>query len=415
MDILSAVKQIEQDIIEKRRYLHLHPEPTGKEDQTVAYIEKELQAMGIPFDHVENGGVIGYINQGKSGKTVLLRADIDALTMEEEADNLNQPKVCVSSVPGVAHTCGHDAHTAMLLGAAKILNDKKETLSGRVLLFFERGEEGGGNIYYMMKHLRDHQIAVDAAWGIHVHSEFESGKMAMVAGPCYAGALKFSVTLEGKGGHGARPDMCHNPIECFAAIHQGIGGMKNRYINPNQLLTYTVCQVDGGKAGNIIPNEVKFGGTCRFYSVEEGGEVFRDAFKNLVEHTAKAYQCTAHFDALTKPGLPLLNNGDCVAFAKKAVSKTIGKENVIDGYAKMGSESMAWVAYYFPTAYVWLGINNPQKGTGADHHNPKFDVDDDALKTGVASTVAFAAEFLNGENHSFSFTPGTRTLEDLQG
>lgn len=414
MDSLAAATAIEAELVSHRRYLHIHPEPTGKEDATVAYIEKELAALGIPYDHVENGGVIGYINKDAAGKTVLLRADIDALTMQEDAQNLSQPKVCVSSVAGVAHTCGHDAHTAMLLGAAKILNANKGLLQGRVLLFFERGEEGGGNIYYMMQYLRDHAIQVDAAWGIHVHSEIESGKMAMAPGPCYAGALRFAVTLEGKGGHGARPDMCHNPIECFAAIHQSIGGLKNRCIDPAQRLTYTVCQVEGGKAGNIIPNEVTFGGTCRFYSIEEGGEIFRREFQNLVEHTAKAYQCTAKFDALTQPGLPLLNNGDCVAFARSAVAKAIGAENVLEGQPKMGSESMAWVAYYFPTAYVWLGINNPQKGIGADHHNPKFDVDEDALKIGTASTVAFAAEFLNGQPHCFSFTPGTKSLEDLK-
>ncbi len=283
LDILKESKGMLDYAIKVRRHLHVNAEPTSYELETIKYIMSELDTMGIPYENIPDGGVLGYIQGPHEGKTVLLRADCDALGMKESPNNAKGPKVCVSKNDNAAHMCGHDSHVAMLLSAAKILNDNKDQLQGRVILLFERGEEGGGCIYYVMKHIKEKGIKIDSCWGNHISVKFPAGTVSIQGGPINSGASSFEVEIIGKGGHGSRPDMSNNPVDCFVAIMNGIKDVRMKYIHPSSPLTYSVCVVQSGTKRNVIPETLTFAGTCRYYDTESG-RVFRQKLRDVIEH-----------------------------------------------------------------------------------------------------------------------------------
>ncbi|MBQ1255112.1 MAG: amidohydrolase, partial [Clostridia bacterium] len=220
MKNIELAKQYEDYIIGLRRHFHEHPELTGKEFQTLLKVSSELEAMGIPYVEIPEGGILATLTgHTDNGKAVLLRADLDALAIWEPEENLNQKRVCKSQTPGVMHACGHDGHIAMLLGAAKLLQEQKDTFKGTVYLCFERGEEGGGNVRYILEYLEREQVHIDSVYAAHLYAEMESGKIAINDGAMMACNMAFHVTIRGKGGHGSRPDLSNNPIDAFVDIY----------------------------------------------------------------------------------------------------------------------------------------------------------------------------------------------------
>lgn len=209
MDIWQEACTVNEYVIRCRRHFHENPELSDQEDETVAYILKELRGMGIRCQDVPAGGVMGFIDGAQPGKTVLLRADIDALPMQEDPCNEKQPKACVSKRDGIAHTCGHDTHTAMLMGAAKILHAHADTLEGNIVLYFERGEEHGNGDYHMVKFLQDNNIHVDGCWAMHVRSTAPTGSISIISGGVYAGVTSWSASISDDNG---------NALACAVAI-----------------------------------------------------------------------------------------------------------------------------------------------------------------------------------------------------
>ena len=187
MDILALAKQEQEHIVAYRRHLHENPELSQQETNTVAYICERLQEFGISYVEVPKGGVLGFIGGGNEDKTVMLRADMDALPVPECPNNLKQPKTCVSKIPGISHACGHDAHVAMLLAAGKILQEHVADIHGRVILFFERAEEAGGNILYLLRYLYEQKIRIDGCFGMHVKGNLDAGKISLEPGGINAG------------------------------------------------------------------------------------------------------------------------------------------------------------------------------------------------------------------------------------
>ncbi|MGI6607629.1 MAG: M20 metallopeptidase family protein [Erysipelotrichaceae bacterium] len=229
MDIIKLAKESEERLIEYRRHFHRYPELTGKEFETLKFIRQELEKYDVEYVEIENGGILVTIDSNKPGKTVLLRADIDALPIEEcQYNDGGFKKSCISLNIGVAHMCGHDCHTAMLLVALQILNQYKDTFKGKIYGFFERGEESGDNIYYCLKYFKENKIEFDNCFGIHVNSneEFELGSVIVHPNEYYAGMIVFDISINGKGGHGSRPDLCNNPIDVFADVVNALREIK---------------------------------------------------------------------------------------------------------------------------------------------------------------------------------------------
>ncbi len=400
MELKQRAEQLQSYMVEQRRWFHENPERTGKEDNTIDHIAKELDKMpGIEYEVVHNGGILGSIKGGKPGKkTILLRADVDALPVEETKDNLKESgRTCVSKEGGVMHACGHDAHMAMQLGALKMLSDMKEEIPGTVHFVFERGEEGGGNFIWLLKRVEELGIDPDSAWAIHVYADLESGKMAILDGGVMAGSGGIDITIEGSGGHGSRPDQAISPIDCFCAIYQGMESLRLRRITPFKTLTYSIGMLNAGVVGNVIPQTLSFKGSARFYDVEEVGKPFLADLRNLCDHTAAAYNCKITYNNLSIPGFPVINDLECAQLAREALAKEIGPDFPVQPEPWMASESFSLYLKMWPGVFGLLGIKNPEKGTGAAHHNPAFDVDEDVLSLGAASTAAYTFAFLNSD------------------
>lgn len=379
MDIWQEALAVEDFTIACRRYIHENPELSDKEDNTVAYIMEKLNAMGVECVDVPGGGVMGFIHGGKPGKSVLLRADIDALPVQEDPMNEKQPKVCVSKNPGVAHACGHDAHTAMLLGASKILQAHREEICGEIVLYFERGEEAGHGDYYMNKYLQDNHIHVDSAWAQHVRPQVPAGQIAIMSGGIYAGNTGYGTAIVGE-----------NALACGVAIINTLNTARMREMTPYERVTLSTNKLQYGQDGVC-----RIAGTCRYYDIDKAGRPMRATIRNIISQTVKAYGCTTE-KPVGNGGMTrgVINNPTCCHIARDALGKVIGKENVVETEPTMGAESFSILSAYYPSVMAMLGVGNPEKGMTANIHSPKFEPEEAALKTGVAATVAYALGFL---------------------
>ncbi|MDR0998439.1 MAG: amidohydrolase, partial [Treponema sp.] len=357
------------------------------------------------------GGIFASIGDESRGKTVLLRADIDALPIRENPRNLLKEREVISEVEGVQHACGHDAHTAMLLTAGKILKEYEEQIPGRALLMFERGEEGGGNFRQLLYYLEDEKIRVDGGHAIHVRPGVPAGKIVAIPGPIMSAGCGFNVTITGRGGHGSRPDLANSPLDCFTSLYQSLKDIRLKHISPFDNFTFSVGTVSYGNKGNVIPEELNFQGSARTVN-EANVERFFDEFDLLLDSITKAHRCSYRTERRFK-GTPALNNPLMAKISQNAIRKYLGEEHLIDSCDPlMGSDSWARTGKLFPPVMIHLGIDNPELGSGADLHTNLFDLDETVLPLGVAATVGFALDFLKSSEDPL-FTPFPGTARDL--
>ncbi len=396
LDIKKVVDEHFDYVVERRRHIHENPELSGKEFETVKYILAELKAAGMDPIEVPDGGVICLIHGKNPGKTLLLRADCDALPVDEPENNLKMKRTCRSKNPGVMHACGHDAHTSMLLTAGKILNEHRDEFNGTVLLCFERGEEGGGNIRYLMKYFDEHNLWYDAAFGMHVEQKMPTGEIALLDGPVNAFVRPINVTIHGRGGHGSRPDLANNPIECMVAILNSVYNIRMKYVSPFENITVSPCVVHAGTAGNVIPDVAEIKGTARVYT-ETAARAFDEALQRICKCCGEMYGCEVDCFKMDHLGLPVYNNPELAAFARDAVAKHLGAQAIGTTDPAMGSESFATYGQFAPAVFGNLGVATPEKGSGAEIHNRWFDIDEECLKIGVGSHLSFALEYLNSD------------------
>lgn len=396
MDIWNEALAVEDYVIRCRRWLHENPELSNKEDETCVFIIKELSGMGVECVNVPQGGVMGFIHGGKPGKSVLLRADIDALPVQEDPCNEKHPKVCVSKNPGVSHACGHDTHTAMLLGAVKILQAHREEFAGEIVLYFERGEESGHGDYYMNKYLQDNHIHVDSAWAQHVRPQVPAGQMAIMSGGIYAGSTGYGTSIAGE-----------NALACGIAIVNSLNTARMREMSPYERVTLSTNKLQYGEDGIC-----RIGGTCRYYDIDKAGRPMRETIRNIIAQTVEAYGCTT-VKPVGRGGMSrsVINNPVCCDIAREALGNIIGKENVVETEPTMGAESFSILTAYYPSVMAMIGVGNPEKGMTATIHSPKFEPDEAAFKTGVASTVAYALAFL-AYDKEIPFDPFVGTIDE---
>ncbi len=410
MNSLEAAEAVEDYIVGIRRDLHAHPEVSGEERRTIQLVTGELKKMELSFEVIPNGGVIAFIEGTQPGKTLVLRGDMDALPMTEDQCNLKAEKVVVSKNEGAAHMCGHDGHTAMLLGAAKVLADNTDKIKGRVLLAFEQGEEDGRGIVGILRRILE--IGADGVWGLHLKADIPSGKISVDPGPRMAGAFMFDVRIGGRGGHGARPDLANTPVDVFTDFYNHLKSSRMNALDPFKAITFSIGSVNSGSNHNVIPDSLNFKGTCRYLHYEQGRQA-EEQFKDKLDKIAELHGCT--YEYITEPramDLSVRNHEQCAAIALDAVKKAAGEGAVYSYPAWMASEPFAFYQKYLPGVFAFVGIENAEKGTGADHHNPKFDIDEDVLKLGTASTVQYALDFLNSDGE-IDFEPEETQLEDL--
>jgi len=393
MEIMKSVLENEAYLIRMRRHFHVHAELSNQENETVKTICAELDQMGIAYVDVPDGGVLAFIEGKHVGKTVMLRGDIDALPLEESPVNLSGVKNCISENKGVCHACGHDGHAAMLLTAGKILHENRNQFDGRVILMFERGEEATGNFVYLYKYIRDNNIHIDSLYGSHLFAGLETGKISLADGNVMSGGFGMNFKISGRGGHSSRPDQANNPLDCFVAIYNGFQALRMRSISPFNTITTGITVVRAGTIGNVIPESVEFIAGGRVFEYDDAVKI-RDETLNLVENTCKAYHCTLDMVDTRGPMLAVKNDPDCASMAREAIGVAVGAEHIVEIEPWMASDCVSSHLTLWPGVFGLVGIKNGEKGTGAPHHDGRFDIDEDALKYGAAAAVAYAVGFL---------------------
>lgn len=390
--IKRKAKQLEADTINIRTHLHAHPELSSKEHETVKYLKKRIIALGLEIEDVPNStGFTALLDTGKQGKILGVRADIDALPIEEHPNNLAGPRKVISKNKGVMHACGHDGHMAIVLSTMEILVEMISELTGKVYFIFEEGEEIGAGIDAMVAHLEDKQI--DAIYGNHLAAFMDSGTISVDAGPKMAGAIFVDFSVYGKSGHGARPDLSVNPL--FGAAHV-LTGLTNAWANQldvTKTVTLGLTQIHGGSANNVIPEKVDIGGTLRFYDVEEGKRAI-DIVKKVADLTAQAHNCTVKFsDKFKVVAHPVVNDEKLAEIAIRGNEEII-PGSVVHDVQWFASEPFNQYATIAPTLFAFVGTRNEAAGSGAEHHNEQFDLDEKALIYGVQATTKFAVDYL---------------------
>ena len=393
--LLKECEEAKKDIADMRNYLHVHPELSGEEFETQKYIMDHLKLWGISYKVIENGGILAELDSGISGKTLLLRADVDALPVEETETNLKAPKVCRSAASGVSHACGHDAHTAMLLNTLHILSRHRDAFCGRILAVFERGEESAFGVKVILSYLIDHDISIDGCFAIHVYADLEEGKISAVPGYVMSGAFGFDAELTGRGGHSSRPDMCNNPTDCFVSIYNDLAAIRMRKTDPSECFTYAVGVLQGGEKSNVIPQSLHFSVLGRFFNEELTAKPFLEQALRVVELDSEIYECEHKYNWVMRPTPAVLNDRACAELAQRVWKESLGEEFVASAEPWMASESYSLYSMMYPSVLAFLGIKNEEKGTGAAHHTPEFDLDADLLYKGTEAEIAYALAFLS--------------------
>ena len=390
MDIKEKAENIKDYIIEMRRHFHQNPELSLEEFETTKKIVNELEKMGIEVSTFKDGltGCVGTIKGAKEGKTLLLRADIDALSVHEKT-NLE----FASRVDGKMHACGHDCHAAMLLGIAKILSEMKDKFSGNIKLFFQAAEEIGlGAKLSIEQGVMDN---VDACYGVHVTPRFESPKINMQYGERMAATDVFKLTVEGTSSHGSSPHLGHDAIVASAAIITALQTIVSRINNPLKPAVVTIGTIKGGQRFNIIANEVIMEGNVRTFD-----EIFRKEIeihiREIAESVAKAHSCTAKLEYRYGTGVVLNKDKNLVDIAQNAVKKLYGEDSLVKMEKITGGEDFSLLMEKAPGIFGYIGTRNPKvPGSEKINHHECFTVDEDALIRGTAVAVQFALDYLN--------------------
>ncbi len=408
MDILKLAQENFDYAVKIRRQIHEHPEFQGQEVETLKLIQSELDAMGIEYVVVPDGGVVGLIHGGQPGKMVLMRADMDALPIHENPKNLCCDKVSVSKIAGMSHACGHDAHTAMLLTEAKILQENRAELKGDVVLCFEQGEEGGGQIANLLPYIvEEMKLPIESCVATHVKWDVEAGQVSAEPGAVISGGYGFKIKLHGLAGHGSRPDLGHSVLDCFNSIYNHMNMIRMKYVSPTDILTFSIGTVECGTALNILPDELTFAGTIRTFNIDGAGEPFRKQFMAVLDAECKLHGCTYEIVRFKDPLFENFNNPTCAEIAQNAVKKYVGEDALAKAQPWMACESMQAFLKYWPGVITFTGIKNDAMGTGANHHTPEFDLDEKGMIAGVAAAVGYVVDFQNYEGEiPFTKYPG---------
>ncbi len=393
MSTVDKIKQLAQafapDTVQVRRHIHANPELSFEEHNTAAYVKEVLASYGITAEPMAETGLVALI-EGKNpkSKVIALRADLDALPIVEANDVAYKSKN-----EGVMHACGHDVHTASLLGAARILQDMRGEFEGTVKLIFQPGEEkfpGGASI--MIKEGVLQNPSPESIVGQHVFPMLPAGKVGFRSGMYMASADEIYITVKGKGGHAAMPEMNIDPVLISAHLIVALQQIVSRHASPKIPSVLSFGNVEAKGATNVIPNEVKIQGTFRTMN-EEWRKEAHQKIKKLAEGLCESMGGTCDIDI--KNGYPYLKNDPALTdIARTAAVNYLGNDNVVDLDLWMGAEDFAYYSQEVPACFYRLGTRNEERGIISGVHTPTFDIDEAALETGIGLMAYIALEQL---------------------
>ena len=390
LSLTEAAWEIGPAVVADRRYLHQHPELGMQEENTARFVAEKLREFGIETQTgIATTGVLGTLRGGQPGKTVLLRADMDALPIDE----LNEVPYR-SENPGVMHACGHDAHTAMLLGVARLLAERRDEIRGTVKFAFQPAEETVGGAEPMIAAGVMNNPKVDAAFGVHIAQDLPVGTIGIGHGPMTAAADEAIITIRGLGAHAARPHHSVDPIIIAAQCITALQTLVSREVNPLRQAVVTVGTLHAGTVSNVIPEECELRATIRTFD-EETRQALARRIPELVTGIAEAMRGVAEVEYVF--GYPtLVNDRAMTDLVREVVREIIPAEKVLDREPSMGAEDMSYFLQQAPGCFFNIGSNNPDRGLVYGHHHPRFDIDEQALPIGVAAVASVAMRYLNG-------------------
>lgn len=378
-----------------RRDLHAHPETGFQEKRTADFIAGYLTQLGFEVRrNLAVTGLVGTLQGGFPGKTLLIRADMDCLEMQEQNDLPYK-----SQYDGKMHACGHDAHITWTLGAATILAGLRQKLHGNVKFLFQPAEEtdGGANRMIQEGALEDPQV--DAAIGAHVWPTIEAGKIGVKYGPMMASPDFIRISIIGKGGHGAEPQNCIDPISIGCQVYMAFQTIISRRISPLEPAVLTISQFHAGTAHNIIPDKVEMVGTVRTFSYEmkeKMSSMMEAALRSITEANGATYsfEYIPHYP-------PVINDDSMTALLESAAKQVLGEQNVVRlDRPTMGAEDFSYFQQKVPGTYFQVGTHNPAKGIVNPLHNPRFDIDEEILSKASAVLSFAAVSYLNSAEQS---------------
>ncbi len=389
-DIISQSREIHEWIVEKRRAIHRHPELMYEEFETSRLVQNTLSELGIEYEKdIAVTGVVGLVGNGE-GPCIALRADMDALPIHEEADVEFR-----SEIDGKMHACGHDCHTAMLLGAARVLKDNESEINGTIKLIFQPAEEGGAGGKMMREQGVLEDPDVERIFGLHVSDKLPTGTLASKEGTLLAATSSIRILVSGNGGHAAMPHLTVDPVVSGSKIVVELQTLVSRELDPLESGVISITMVNAGSATNVIPSSMELQGTIRSLT-SDGITRLQHRVREVAEGIAMANRCMAE---VTFPGNdfpPTVNDGECWELGKISAGEILGEECVSEMGSIMGGEDFSYYTQVIPGCFSFLGVGNPEIGAVYGVHHPKFKVDEDALSLGTAIHVNTAFKALAG-------------------
>ncbi len=394
MKLIDPILEFHEELKAIRRAIHANPELSYEEVQTADLVARKLTDWGIPVIRgLGKTGVVGVIRRGSSTRAVGLRADMDALPLQEHNSFPHK-----SRNEGKMHACGHDGHTAMLLGAAHYLA-KNGTFDGTVYVIFQPAEEGGGGAKAMMEDGLFEQCPMEAVFGMHNWPNAKAGCLGVVAGPMMASSNEFELVIDGKGSHAAQPHLSIDPVMVAVQIAQSWQTIVSRNTSPLDSAVLSITQIHTGSATNIVPDSASMIGTVRTFTMPVLDMIER-RMREIAEHTAAAFGASVKFNFLRNYP-PLINHKPETEFAIGVMKDVVGNDGVlVDVEPTMGSEDFAFMLQQKPGCYVFIGNGD---GTHREHghglgpcnlHNPSYDFNDELLPVGASYWVRLAEQFL---------------------
>ncbi len=412
-DRVRVSPELDAWLRETRRYLHMNPELSLEESNTARLVSGHLKELGVQHrSHVGGDGrplmvdpamlaaagltlkpskggtgVLGTIEGRAPGKTLLIRADMDALPLDEMNDTTYR-----STKAGVMHACGHDAHTTILMGVAEVLNGLRDQFDGTVKLMFQPGEEGYAGALAMAEDGILDEPKVDAAIALHVDNQLGVGEVSVAGGPVCAAGDIVNITVRGVGGHAAYPHFAVDSTLVAAHILVALQDIVSREIDPFQSAVVTFGAIDAGSQNNIIPASAEMRGTVRVF-LPEVQDLVERRIKEIAHGVAASMRAEVDVNYL-RWYPPLINDDSVAEIVHAAMIETVGAENVKETERTFGGEDFAFIAQRVPTCMFRLGIANPERGITYSMHHPRFDIDEDALAVGVRVMSAAALRYL---------------------
>jgi len=393
-EIKAAAERMAPDLVETRRDIHMHPELGNRETRTGKLVADRLKALGLDVRYpVAKTGVVAVLKGGRPGPVVALRADLDALPIQEAGEAPYK-----SQNPGVKHACGHDAHTTIVLGTAELLFKMKDRLPGTVVFLFQPAEEGApegeeAGAELMIKEAALDSPKVQAMYGLHMDGFLEAGEVGWSIGPIFAAADRFVIDVKGKKAHGAYPQDGLDPIPVAAEMVGALQLIVSRQIDSRSPHVLTVGQIHGGNRFNIIADSVTMEGTLRTLDPAVRKDIL-ERMHRTVKGVAEAHGTTAAMRLVGTSSPATMNDAALTRSSVPSLERVFGKAKVLEVKPQMGAEDFALFAQRVPALYFKVGIRNQSKGFTAQIHMPDFDIDEDVLPLGVRAMSTLAWDYL---------------------